>query len=75
MNDGDDQRGELKRQLTSLERRIQQEKRDEEFYQKKVKGYEEELQRLSDQQDEGTMECSERIVCLLYSRKCLDLVV
>ena len=61
MNDRDTQRGELKRQLTSLERRIQLAKKNEELYQKEVKRFEEDLQRLSDQQDEGTMGCSERI--------------
>ena len=63
MNDGDTQRGELKRQLTSLERKIQLAKGKEEHYQKDVKEFEEKLQRLSDQQDEGTTECSE---CIVY---------
>jgi len=45
-----------------MEEKIQQAKEQEELYQKEVKKWEGELQRLSDQQDEGTMECSERIV-------------
>ena len=64
MKDVGTQRGELKQQLTSLERRIQQAKREEEYHQKYVKEFEENLQRLTDQQDEGTMGCSE---CMFYS--------
>ena len=45
-----------------MEEKIQQAKEQEELCQEEVKEYEEELRRLSDQQDEGTMECSERIV-------------
>jgi len=54
--------GELKQQLPSVEEDIKQAKRREEEYQEDVKRWEGELQRLSDQQDEGTMECSECIV-------------
>ena len=60
--DGDDQTGERKQLLAGMEEKIQQAKEQEELYQEEVKKYEEELRRLSDQQDEGTMECSERIV-------------
>jgi len=62
IHDGDDQTGELKQQLPSLEEDIEQAKRHEEQYQEYVKRWEGKLQRLSDQQDEGTMGCSERIV-------------
>lgn len=54
--------GELKQKLPSVEEDIKQAKRNEEGYQKELKRWEERLQKLSDQQDEGTMECSERIV-------------
>ena len=45
-----------------MEKDIEQAKGREEEYQDMGKTWEEGLQRLSDQQDEGTMECSERIV-------------
>jgi len=61
VNDGHAQRGELQQQLASLEKAIQLAKGNEEFCQKEVKGFEESLQSLSVQQDEGTMGCSERI--------------
>ena len=54
--------GKLKQQLPSMEEDIKEAKGREEEYQEEVKIWEGELQRLSDQQDEGTMECSERIV-------------
>ena len=60
--DGDDQTGELKQQLLSVEEDIKQARGREEEYQEEVKLWEGMLQSLSDQQDEGTMECSEHIV-------------